>query len=152
VAFSPDSRTLASGSKDNTLKLWDAKTGSKLLTLEGHSARSMAFSPNSQVLASDSTDGTIKLWDAGTGKELQTINSHLHEVRSISFAPDHQSSYKLKPQVSMNYGWVAFEGEKLLWLPSEYRYFSSCAIKDSTLALGYDNGRVFILGFNTSMG
>ncbi|KAE8410238.1 WD40-repeat-containing domain protein, partial [Aspergillus pseudocaelatus] len=37
VAFSPDGQTIASGSDDKTIKLWDAKTGMELQALEGHS-------------------------------------------------------------------------------------------------------------------
>ncbi|KAK4456564.1 WD40-repeat-containing domain protein, partial [Cladorrhinum samala] len=46
VAFSPDSQRLASGSSDNTVKIWDATSGQCLQTLEGHrgSVKSVAFS------------------------------------------------------------------------------------------------------------
>ena len=63
VAFSPDSQTVALGSYDNTIKLWDAKTGKELQTLEGHSGwvTSMVFSLDSQTVALGSRDNTIKL-------------------------------------------------------------------------------------------
>lgn len=64
VAFSPDGRTLVTGSAGNTVKLWDAKTGELRQTLTGHSGSviSIAFSPDSKTLASASLDKTIKLW------------------------------------------------------------------------------------------
>ncbi len=56
MAFSPDSKTLASGSDDKTIKLWDMKSGKESATLNGHvaSVYSVAFSPDGKTLASGS--------------------------------------------------------------------------------------------------
>ncbi|KAF7503289.1 hypothetical protein GJ744_004011 [Endocarpon pusillum] len=92
VAFSPNGQQLASGSNDNTIRLWDASTGKCLQTLEGHRdlVRSVAFSPNGQQLASGSNDDTIRLWDASTGKCLQTLKGHGDKVTSVVFSPNGQ--------------------------------------------------------------
>ncbi|MFM5892187.1 MAG: hypothetical protein ACKOQS_28495, partial [Dolichospermum sp.] len=78
VAYSPDGQTLASGSVDDTIKLWDVKTGNLLQTLSDHSSSvcSVAYSPDGQTLASGSDDKTIKLWDVKTGNLLQTLSGH----------------------------------------------------------------------------
>ena len=70
LTFSPDGKTLASGSHDKTVKLWDMETGKEQATLKGHTSpvSSVAFSPDGKTLASGS-EITIKLWDVQTGKE-----------------------------------------------------------------------------------
>ncbi len=90
VAFSPDRRTLASGSRDRTIRLWDTNTGEHKLTLEGHTSgvTCLAFSPDGNTLASGSWDHTIRLWDAETGQPLQTLEEHTDGVRSVVFSPD----------------------------------------------------------------
>ena len=64
VAFSPGGSTLASASRDKTIRLWDVRTGADLQTLSGHTGwvNSIAFSPDGFILASGSSDGMILLW------------------------------------------------------------------------------------------
>ncbi len=68
----PMDTLLASGSHDDTVRLWDPDTGELLRTLEGHEGdvNSVAFSPNGRLLASGSDDRTVRLWDPGTGDAL----------------------------------------------------------------------------------
>ena len=93
VAYSPDGQTLASGSDDNTIKLWNVNTGNLLQTFTGHSdlVWSVAYSPDGQTLASGSWDKTIKLWDVKTGKLLQTLEGHSDLVWSVAYSPDGQT-------------------------------------------------------------
>ncbi|MCU0288019.1 MAG: hypothetical protein MUF15_16700 [Acidobacteria bacterium] len=67
VAFSPDGKTLASGSDDNTIRLWDISSKKEAATLMGHSDKvtCVAFSPDGKTIASASDDHTIRLWDLG---------------------------------------------------------------------------------------
>ena len=69
VAFSPDRNTIASGSRDKTVQLWNAHTGKRLRTLNGHSDRvnSVSFSPDGNTIASGSSDQTVRIWNAWTG-------------------------------------------------------------------------------------
>jgi WD40 repeat protein len=65
IAFSPEGKQVASGSDDETIKLWDATTGDLQQTLTGHSGpvRAVAFSRDGKQIASGSDDQTINLWD-----------------------------------------------------------------------------------------
>ncbi|MEH2387943.1 MAG: serine/threonine-protein kinase [Nostoc sp.] len=80
---------LASGSWDNTIKLWDVNTGKEIRTLIGHAnwVNSVAFSPDGKFLASGSADCTIKMWQVHTGIEIQTITGHSDSVSSVAYSP-----------------------------------------------------------------
>lgn len=90
VAFAPDGKTLASGSMDETVKLWDVGTGRELSTLKGHTdpVKSVAFSPDGKTLASGSGDKTAKLWDVATARERATLDPDSSWVTAVAFAPD----------------------------------------------------------------
>src|SRR5262249_57148036 len=75
VAFDPQSGSLASGSFDNTVKIWEAQSGKLLRTLEGHTApvNVVAFCPDGRLLASKSADQTIRLWSCETWETIAVI-------------------------------------------------------------------------------
>ncbi|HUT45541.1 MAG TPA: protein kinase, partial [Sedimentisphaerales bacterium] len=75
VAISPDGKRIFSGSKDDTIKVWDAATGNELMTFRGHksSVNSITFSPDAKRIVSGSTDKTIRIWDVATGDELTML-------------------------------------------------------------------------------
>ncbi|KAL2817161.1 hypothetical protein BJX63DRAFT_419722 [Aspergillus granulosus] len=166
VAFSPDSRLLASGSSDNTIKLWDPASGALKYTLEGHSnwVQSVAFSPDgrllARLLASSSYDKTIKLWDPASGALKHTINTYriayniefskelpriITNLGSFNIPAWHESftsnSSKIENKISLQGGrWIEIRGQRELWLPPDYQAVSS-AVKDGTIAFGCRSGR-----------
>ena len=104
VAVSPDGKYLASGSSkiikgkyfwnDDThcgeLFIWDAKSGQRIKTLEGHSNRvfSLSWSPDGKYLASGSWDYTVIIWDAKSGQRIKTLYGHSRGVKSVCWSPD----------------------------------------------------------------
>ena len=93
ISFSPDGGTLASGSHDNTVRLWDMDTWTEIVRLEGHTAavNSVVFSPDGRTLASRDDDNTVRLWDVDTQTQIHTLEGHTGSVESVSFSPDGQT-------------------------------------------------------------
>jgi WD40 repeat protein len=90
IAFTPDGKTIVTGSDDKTIKLWSLATGEEIRTLKKHSnwVWTLAISPDGKTLASGSADHTIKLWNLATGEEILTLKGHSSGVTSVAFSPD----------------------------------------------------------------
>ena len=82
--------TLASASRDHTIKLWSPASGQHARTLAGHNnaVLMVVFDPKGLILASGSDDHTVRLWDAESGKLLRTLEGHTGPVEVVAFSTD----------------------------------------------------------------
>ncbi|KAJ1429414.1 notchless family protein putative [Ochromonadaceae sp. CCMP2298] len=91
IAFSPDSRYIASASFDKKVKIWCGKTGKFLSTLTGHvgAVYQVAWSADSSYIASASKDSTVKVWSIKNPKKaMHTLAGHEDEVYTLDWSPN----------------------------------------------------------------
>lgn len=98
VSWSPDGRYIATGSMDNSVRIWDPKTGKQIgKTLQGHNKwiTSLSWEPlhllkpksgNGSRLASSSKDGTIRVWDVDRMLPLYTMSGHKSSVTHVKWS------------------------------------------------------------------
>ncbi|MEQ9622173.1 toll/interleukin-1 receptor domain-containing protein, partial [Coleofasciculus chthonoplastes] len=90
VAFSPNGKTIVSGSADGTIRLSDRDGNPLTEPFQGHEGEvfSVAFSPNGKTIVSGSNDGTIRLWDNQGNPISQPFKGHQEPVNSVAFSPN----------------------------------------------------------------
>ena len=90
VVFNHDGTKIASGSYDNSIKVWNVSTGECISTLKGHTddVNSVAFNHDGTKIASGFLDNSIKVWNVSTGECISTLKGHTNSVSSVAFNHD----------------------------------------------------------------
>ncbi|MCU0532927.1 MAG: hypothetical protein MUD14_03400, partial [Hydrococcus sp. Prado102] len=145
IAFSADGEIVASGSSDNTIKLWWVESKLEICTFFGHvkAVNSVVFSPDGQLVASGSSDKTIKLWNAWNGKETRTLSGHTNIIHSVVFSPDGQLVASGSGDNTIKI-WNVNEGKEIYTLNGHSNVVRSITFSPDakTLASGSSDGTV----------
>ncbi|HYV39270.1 MAG TPA: WD40 repeat domain-containing protein [Gemmataceae bacterium] len=94
LAFSPDGKSIAAGSADGAVRIWDAAEGKKkIATLKPNpdGVIALAYKPDGKMLAAvgpSTTSATVLLWDLATGIVIQKIETRQSGLPCIAFGPD----------------------------------------------------------------
>ncbi len=156
VAFSADGKRLASGSQDQTVKVWDATTGRQTLTFKAVTLggiKGVAFSPDGTRLAVAGQENVVKIWDATSGQEQLSLKGG---GLCVAFSPDGQ---RLASGVGVKV-WDSTSGQEFLALKGHTNLVLSVAFSpdgkrlasassDQTVKV-WDIARERIDGFETS--
>ena len=90
LAFDPSGETLATAYVRGSVKLWNARSGKLIRSLDGHlrGVWGVLFSPDGTLLLTVSSDKTHRLWDVATGRTLAVFRNASHIPNSGTFSPD----------------------------------------------------------------
>jgi WD40 repeat protein/uncharacterized protein YjbI with pentapeptide repeats len=127
-AWSPDGERIVSASDDQTLRIWDAASGSSLLRMEGHKGGVLgcAWSPDGKRIVSASSDKTLRIWDAASGSSLVRMEGHQGGVRGCAWSPNGERIVSASEDNTLRI-WDGASGASLVTLEGHRSVVRGCA-------------------------
>ena len=159
LAFTQDGKTLASGSEDETVLLWNTESGTKQATLRGHEevVTTVTFSVDGKTVASGDANKIIKVWDVKTERERTTLRGHKNTINALTFAPEGTSPYSGCLASGSADGTIRFwnpnNGQELaIFTAGHTEWVKAVAFSenDTTLASAAFNGTVEVWNLKTA--
>jgi WD40 repeat protein/serine/threonine protein kinase/DNA-binding SARP family transcriptional activator len=146
IAFNKQGSMLAAVSKDGLVKLWDAFSGSELLTLISNKhTRHVAFSPDGAHLVTANDGGLVQTWDITTEgeREFLTISGHDGIVNHIAYSPDGRQLATAGSDQRIRL-WDAVKGDLLMTLTGHSNNVRAVAFdpQGSLLATASNDGTI----------
>lgn len=145
VAFSPDGALVASGSVDNSVRMWQVNGGALLHTLRGHPfpVRAVRFSPSGALLATGSTDGIIRLWSVADSSLKFSLEGHAGWINGLAFSRDGQTLVSSAQDFTVRI-WRVSDGYPLQTIDEGMAAINSITISSDGRLIGWceDDGTV----------
>jgi len=93
LAIMPSNENIVSGSRDNTVKIWNSTTFQLIATLLGHTnwVNALAIIPSNENVVSGSNDKTIKIWNSKTFRLIATLKNHADWVNALAIIPSNEN-------------------------------------------------------------
>jgi WD40 repeat protein len=150
IAFSKDGKQIASGSDDNTVRVWDAVTGGNIALLKGHDSRivSVSFTPDGKHIFARDHSGKSLAWNAGE-------HVHIFADTAIEHIPEHKPSFP-KFALDRNSGWLFIKQSaeqpprRLCWIPVDRRPFRGIRSFNHTVVFAAPTAIITILRISPS--
>ena len=147
MAWHDGGQVLVTASADNTIKVWQAKSGQLLRTLQGHSGSvlALAVSPDGQWLCSASADHTIRVWKTSDWSLRRTLNNHLDQVHDLEFRPAPQANgHPVLASASQ-------DATVRIWYPDIGRMVRIIRLGHPVQTLAYDASGTLYCGTNANL-